>query len=127
MLRRRKFTASVSGSTGLQRVICTGALAAVVKPKTGSPAGGITSIVLRVGSSLGAANSKIARSMLFKSAGVNGSGDKAGTGTPAVPASPCASAGCGLTNRIDTDLIEPAVAYAILSSAKPSVGESSAL
>ncbi len=36
-------------------MICTGATEVVVKPNTGSPAGGITSMMLTVGSSLGAA------------------------------------------------------------------------
>src|SRR5579871_5346421 len=126
MLSRRKLTASVSGSIGFHRVICTVGTEVELKPNTGSPAGGITSIELTVGSSLGAANSKIARSMLFRSAGVKASGDLAVTVTPGIVSSPWASAGCGLTNKIDTDFSEPAVAYATLSSAKPSLGESTA-
>src|SRR5258708_222243 len=127
MLSKRKLTESVSGSVWFHRVICTEAAVMAENPKTGSPAGGLTTSELTVGDSFGAENSKIARSMFFRSAGAKASGDLAATETPGIDSRPRASSGEGLTNRMFTDFTEPAVAYATLSSAKPSPGDNSAL
>ena len=98
----------------------------MLKPKTGSPGGGITSSVLTGGISLGTAYSKIARSAEARSLGEKLEGDATRTEIPGRPSRPAASAGVGVTNSIEIDLTAPAVAQATLSSAKPSAGVSSA-
>src|ERR1700730_17073664 len=98
----------------------------MLKPKTGSPGGGITSSVFTGGISLGTAYSKIARSAEARSFGEKLVGDATRTEIPGRRSRPAASAGVGVTKRIEIDLTAPAVAQATLSSAKPSVGVSDA-
>src|SRR5262249_49080579 len=107
-------------------VTCTGETCATEKLKTGSSGGGITISAFTPGISFGAAYSKTATSAFLNSDGEKDPGATAFTSTPGIEPRPEASPGVGLTNSMETFLIDAPVAYATLSSGNASSGFSSA-